>query len=133
MAYIIGTMRKFRTANFTVIVDALPEDDLDLSWDEDGSVAEGIDSGKYVAFVARARVIMDGEEIGSDYLGGCIYESLESFMDHRECGRENRERARKGETGRCGSQFSGMISEAINEARKHLAKIQRVKVRQVAA
>lgn len=59
----IGTIRTFKTENFTVIMDALPENDLDLSFDEDGSVAAGLESGKFIAFVARARVLFQGEEI----------------------------------------------------------------------
>lgn len=87
---------------------------------------------KYIAFVARVRVFFQGSEIGSDYLGGCIYESLDAFMDHRACGRQNREFAAKGDKGRCGSYFSQMIFEAIEEARKHLATMQSVRVRKVA-
>ena len=88
-----GTIiREFETEQFKVIVDALPEDDLDLSWDESGETARKLDAGLYIAFVARARVVLKstGQELGSDYLGGCIYESLDAFEDHRECGRQNR-------------------------------------------
>lgn len=129
MNHTIGTIRQFQTKNFSVIVDALPEEDLDLSFDDDGSVAEGLESGKFIAFVARARVFFHGEEIGTDYLGGCIYESLEAFMDHRECGRANRKWEAEGQSGRCGSYFSDMIHEAIAEARKHLALAKSVHVR----
>jgi hypothetical protein len=118
----LGTMREFHTERFTVIAEALEETDLDLSWDEDGSVAEGIDSGKYIVFCARVRVLYRGKEIGVDYLGGCIYESFDDFMDHRECGKQNREYERQGKDGRCGSYFHDMISAAIAEARKTLKK-----------
>ena len=86
----LGTIREFRTKNFRVVADAIEETDLDLSWDDDGSNREGIESGKYVAFVARVRVFYKGMEVGSDYLGNCIYESLDAFEDHRECGQQNR-------------------------------------------
>jgi hypothetical protein len=90
----LGTIREFETENFRVVIDAIEETDLDLSWDEDGSQREGLDSGRLIAFCARARVILKetGQELGSDYLGGCIYESLRAFEDHRECGKENRKR-----------------------------------------
>jgi hypothetical protein len=88
----LGTMREFKTKNFRVVVDAIEEFDLDLSWDEDGSQARRIDSGELIAFCVRARVFFQGIEVGSDYLGNCIYESLKAFEDHRECGAANRKR-----------------------------------------
>jgi hypothetical protein len=118
--YVYGTMREFHTKQFTVIADAIEETDMDLSWDEDGSVARDIDSGKLSCFVARVRVFLGGREVGSDYLGNCVYQSVEDFMDHQECGKQNRQYAQAGETGRCGSYFSDMIHAAIAEARKTL-------------
>jgi hypothetical protein len=124
-------------------------------------------------------VFLRGKEIASDYLGGCIYKSLEDFEDHRECGRENRARLKREghsqiyrkarpyehclsatdklkkrgfatreraeawakanakeayeifETGRCGSYFSGMVSEVCQQARKELADMKDVRVREV--
>jgi hypothetical protein len=87
----IGTIREFKTQNFHVIVDAVEEFDLDLSWDEDGSMRRGLENGTFMAFCARARVFLRGKEITSDYLGGCVYRSLAEFEDHRECGKQNRE------------------------------------------
>jgi hypothetical protein len=116
----IGNIRTIETANYRVSVDAYEDYDLDLSWDEDGSVREGLESGKYIAFCAKASVthLPTGIELADDYLGGCIYESLEAFMDHRACGVQNREYAAKGESGRCGSYFTDMIRTVIGEARE---------------
>ena len=127
--HILGTMRKFKTKQFSIIADAIEDDCLDLSWDEDGSVARGLASGKYVNFTARVRVYFQGREVGSDYLGGCVYESLDAFMDHRECGKQNREFAREGTGGKGGSYFHDMIREAIGEARKTIEETQTVKIR----
>jgi hypothetical protein len=91
----IGTIREFKTNNFHVVIDAVEEFDLDLSWDEDGSTREGLDNGSLIAFCARARVFFRGLEIASDYLGGCIYKSLADFEDHRECGKQNRATIRR--------------------------------------
>lgn len=91
----IGTIREFKTQNFHVVVDAVEEFDLDLSWDEDGSTRRGLENGTLIAFCARARVFLRGKEIASDYLGGCIYKSLAEFEDHRECGKQNRETIRR--------------------------------------
>jgi len=38
----IGTIREFKTKHFHVVVDAVEEFDLDLSWDEDGQTREGL-------------------------------------------------------------------------------------------
>src|SRR5690606_18294100 len=87
MEDVIGTIRTFRPPTFMVIVDALEDFDTDLSWDKDGEVLAKLESGEYVAFCARARVLHpELGELASDYLGGCIYESIEGFEDHRECG-----------------------------------------------
>lgn len=86
----LGTIREFKTRHFRVIVDAIEESDLDLSFDDSGETARQLDNGSLIAFCARVRVLTDGLEIGSDYLGNCIYKSLADFEDHRECGRQNR-------------------------------------------
>ncbi len=129
MEHTIGTIREFKTANFRVTVDAIEDYGLDLSFDDTGKVREKLESGEYVAFTARARVFYKGAELASDYLGGCIYSDLESFADHRECGKLNREYAAKGDKGRCGSYFSDMIGQVIKEARSQLKLMQSVRVR----
>lgn len=95
--YLIGNIRTWETTNFTVTVDAYEEDDLDLSFDDDGRVARDLDNGRLIAFRVAARVIHKptGIELGADHLGGCIYESLEAFADHIACGRQNRRTIRR--------------------------------------
>ncbi len=102
---------RFETARCAVIFDAMPEDDLDLSWDDDGSVAEGLASGRFCAFVARVRVLIDGDEAGVSYLGECIYTSPGAFID---------------ESG----YFRDMVREAVAEARKTAAR-PRLALRQI--
>ena len=127
--YTLGTIRDFKTRNFTVRVTAQEDDALDLSFDDDGSVREAIDRGELIAFCAKAAVYYRGNELATDYLGGCIYRSLDEFMDHRECGKQNKVYAAKGETGRCGSYFADMVKQVCDEARKELKRLQQVKVR----
>lgn len=99
------------TANFVVEYDVAPEDDLDISWDDDGEVQAGLDSGKYVAFQARVRVrLKSGGTIGVDYLGNCIYESAKDFI--------------KGS-----GYFLDMLATACAEARKSLLVTKSIKVR----
>lgn len=127
---LIGIIRKFRTAQFTVIVDALYDYDTDLSFDESGEVLEKLQSGEYVAFCARARVIHDTlGEVGADYLGGCIYADIAEFQDHRQCAKQTRELRASGSNAVCGSYFADMISTAIKEARATIAGAQSIRVR----
>jgi len=99
---------------------ALPEDDLDLSWDGDGSMREELNNGNLIAFCAHAQVIFDGEEIADDYLGQCIYKSIEEFRDHIGI---------KINHPQCGSYFADMIREVCKDARKHLLKAKQVYIR----
>jgi hypothetical protein len=99
----------FQTKNYTVAFDVLPEEDLDLSWDETGVTLKRLMSGQYVAFVAHVTVThASGALMGDSSLGNCVYESPEAFMNHRGV------RACKNS----GSYFSDMVREAIAEARK---------------
>jgi len=98
---------QFKTANFTIKYETGPEYDLDLSWDEDGETAEKLEQGLLCAFVARVAVYFDGWCLGEDYLGGCIYESPEHFIDHR---------------GGRGSYFRDLVTNAIEQARAEIAR-----------
>ena len=46
----------------------------------------GLISGRYVGFCARARVLdAEGNVLATDYLGNCIYKSLQEFASgHRD-------------------------------------------------
>jgi hypothetical protein len=97
------TVWTFRTAQFDIILEFGPEYDLDLSWDENGSVADGLARGTLFAFVARVAVKHNGMTIGEDYLGECIYASERDFMR--------------------GGYFRDMVRCAIADARATLAKM----------
>lgn len=123
-----GVIRKFKTPNFTVIVEAQEEHDVDLSFDETGEVTEKIESGEFVVFCAAVRVLCRGNEVATEYLGNCIYESPRKFMDHIGI-RHYSPNPGVIPAGGCGSYFSDMIRAACGEARKELAKLQTVRVR----
>jgi hypothetical protein len=113
-----------------VIVDAIDEDSPDISFDETDETRTKLENGTWVIFCARARVIHDTlGEIASDYLGNCIYESLDAFMDHKECGARNKQLAAAGHEGRCGSYFRDMIRTVCREARAAIENAQTIKVR----
>lgn len=129
--YVLGIIREFETANFHVIVDALEDYDLDLSFDDTGEVRDKLESGEFISFTARCRVVhIKLGELGVDYLGGCIYESLEDFMDHKECAAQTRELKAKGSSAICGSYFADLVSDAIKEARNNILEAQSIKVRE---
>ena len=85
--YKLGTIREFKIQNFHVIIDAVEETDLDLSWDDSGETRKGLENGSLIAFCARTRVFLRGLEVSSDYLGNCaIYKSTRGLRaDHKEC------------------------------------------------
>lgn len=124
----LGTIRTFKTKNFTVRVTAEEEHDVDLSWDDE-STSEGLANGTLIAFCAKAAVYYRGREIATDYLGNCVYKSLDDFMDHKECGKQNKEYAAKGKSGRCGSYFRDMITTVCRDARKEIETLQSARVR----
>ena len=122
----IDTIYTFETKNFRIIVDALDEPDPDLSFDDTGEVREKLESGEYIAFCARARVIEKntGTELASDYLGDCIYESPAAFMNHRGIKEYSRKISEKeGREIVCGSYFSDMVRNVCAEARKAHAQM----------
>jgi len=127
--YTLGTMRTFKTKNFTVIADAIEENDPDFSFDDTGETQDKVNSGEWMCFTARVRVLLHGREMSADYLGNCIYASLGAFMDHKECGKQNKEYAAQGKEGRCRSYFSDMIHTAIASARKTLKEEKTIKIR----
>jgi len=61
---------------------------------------EGINSGKYEWFTARVQAFKNGIELGTDYLGGCLYESSLQFIKD--------------------GYYSDMVESAIKEAKTNI-------------
>ena len=101
----------YKTKNFRITVDAETEYDPDFSFDESGETAEKLDSGEWECFCAVTRVFFRGAEIGTNYLGNCIYDDPMKFRDH------------VGSKGKWGSYFTDGIREAIGEAREHFRNL----------
>ena len=124
------TIRTFKTKQFAVTVSAEPHWPDDLSWDENGEVANALNDGSLVCFTAVCRVRHKTlGEVGSDYLGDCIYESADDFQDHRDCAAQTRELKKEGSSAVVGSHFSDMIVLAIAEARKNIEETKSVYIR----
>lgn len=117
----------FETANLKIVATMTPCDDLDLSWDDDGSVREGLESGLYQAFDTDVLIIhkATGAELGCDSLGQSIYERPLDFIS------EHLGLAAKSRADGCnyGSYFPDMVQEACAQARKTLRSMQSIKVR----
>ena len=99
------TTYTFETANFTLELalapeDISPRDCFDMDEESFVELCDKIDSGVYLWFVARVRVLMNGHELASDYLGGCCYSSPDEF--------------------RRDGYFYDMARNALSEARKTL-------------
>jgi len=107
-------IREFNTANFIVRVEALPEADTDFSFDESGEVEKKVASGEWVAFTAKASVILkaNGAQLAADYLGECIYSTIGDFEDHRFG---------------AASYFADMIKTVISDARAVLNEMPQVR------
>jgi hypothetical protein len=77
------TLAEYDRDGFRVIVDKTWEDThpRDLFEAEDvEEICRKIDQGLYDWFQLRVRVMLDGIELGSAYLGGCCYDDARSVL-----------------------------------------------------
>lgn len=129
------TVWKFETARFRVefaiAYDYGYKYDGD---DENGETQAKIDSGEYVAFDSRVRVLLDGRVVGEDHLGGSVYaqgEESEFWTAHRDRDPMNRNcsimREAKGGNVCICHYFPDMVSSAIGEARKTLSGLPKLR------
>ena len=71
------TIAEFTRDGFDIVVDKTYEDMHPRDHFEDDNMDEiirKIDNGTYDWFMLRVRVLVEGLELGSSYLGGCLYE-----------------------------------------------------------
>ncbi len=113
----------FGTRRFVVSLDWTWEDSPDLSWDETGETQEKCESGEWTCCMFRVRVLLDGREIGCDYLGNSVY------ADPREFYEEHLGVAAKARADNCnyGCYFTDMVHEAVRQARDTLRAAPRVR------
>lgn len=127
-------LRKFKTKNFTVTVSAFNEPfdvaNSHMEPEQCKDVLESLENGETECFYVQVVVShVNQGELCSDYLSQCVYAFKGDFMDHKECGKENRKRIAQGDTARCGSYFHDMIKEACSNARAQLRELQSIYVR----
>ena len=95
----------YEREGFEVIVDKTWEDidprgQFDWTEEELDQLVKDIDNGKTEWFMLRVRAFVDGNELGSAYLGGCLYEDpMEVLTD---------------------GTAEDMIAEALAEAKKNV-------------
>jgi hypothetical protein len=121
----------FKTRHFKITATTEFNAQPDLSWDEDGSIAEALDSGELYCFDTIVRVYYRGTEVAWQYLGESIYaDSRDFFTGHRDRDPMNRNctimRAARGDI-LIGHYFPDMVREAIREARAHFADLPRLR------
>lgn len=71
-------LARLEREGFEVIVDKTwedmdPRDSFDDTCYDIKEIREDINSGKLDWFMLRVRALVDGHELGSAYLGGCLY------------------------------------------------------------
>lgn len=77
------TISEFERDGFTVIVDKTyedfnPRDHFEA--DDMDEILRKIDNGTYEWFMLRVRVLVEGLELGSHYLGGCLYSDAREVL-----------------------------------------------------
>jgi hypothetical protein len=79
------TLLEVQRDGFDIILDTTgedsdPRDFYDGSIYDTQKICEDIDAGRLDWFVARARVLVDGIEIGDYSLGQILYEDMQDFL-----------------------------------------------------
>jgi hypothetical protein len=75
----------FERDGFLVFVDKTyedidPWDSLSECFDDRKQLYRDIENCKYDWFMLRVRVMLDGHELGTHYLGGCLYEDAKQVL-----------------------------------------------------
>lgn len=124
----IETIRTIKAGRFSVRVTAVEDNDLDLSWDDDGSARAGLESGELMHFGVVATCYLDGRELANDSLWQCIYKTPADFMDHIGLKAKSRADGRN-----YGSYFSDMVRNVCRDARIAVSDMAAIKLRPVKA
>jgi len=79
------TLAEFERDGYDIIVDKTyedlnPRDCFDESCTDINEIIKDIDRGHLEWFMLRVRVLVEGLELGSAYLGGCLYEDPREIL-----------------------------------------------------
>ena len=107
------TLWRFNTKRFSIDLSCAEEYAPNLSWGDTGEVREKLATGEYVCVCFRVRVLLDGSEIASDYLGESIYADVRDFRrEHVGLAALRRKDGKN-----YGCYFSGMVASCVKDAR----------------
>lgn len=98
------TIHQETREGFDIVFSTCPEDsapDWFETEEERTQFWRDLDSGHTTWFIARVQAFKNGIELGTDYLGGCCYESEKSFVDESDY-------------------YGDMVHSAIDEAKKNI-------------
>jgi len=79
------TLAQYERDGYTIIVektyeDSHPGDSFDDSCYDIKQMCQDIDRGHLDWFMLRVRIMFDGHELASEYLGGCLYEDPKEVL-----------------------------------------------------
>jgi hypothetical protein len=79
------TLAEYERDGYTIIVDKTyedlnPRDSFDDTCHDIEEICKDIDRGHLEWFMLRVRVLVEGLELGSAYLGGCLYEDPREIL-----------------------------------------------------
>ena len=79
------TLAEFSREGYDIIVDKThedidPRDSFDDTVTDINEIIKDIDRGHLEWFMLRVRVLVEGLELGSAYLGGCLYEDPREIL-----------------------------------------------------
>ena len=77
------TIAEFERDGFDIVVDKTYEDMPPYDCfeaDDIDEISRKIDNGTYDWFMLRVRVMVEGLELGSAYLGGCLYSDAKEVL-----------------------------------------------------
>ena len=110
-------LARYQREGFEVIVDITsedlhPRDCFDDTVSDIEQICRDIEFGVLDWFMLRVRVLLDGHELGSHYLGGCLYEDAREVLTD----------------GTAEDCIGEALDEARKEARRLVGSLQRVVV-----
>lgn len=102
------TIHTDTASEFDIVFSVTPEH-VELDWEfedeqDKQDTFDRIDRGDLVYFIARVQALKNGIVLGTDYLGGCCYDSHMQFVHDSDY-------------------YSDMVDSAVTEARETLAKL----------
>lgn len=79
------TLAEYERDGYTIIVDKTyedinPRDSFDDSCHDIDEICKDIDRGHLEWFMLRVRVLVEGLELDSEFLGGCLYEDPREIL-----------------------------------------------------